>query len=90
MTSAAVKTAMRRGTWLVRASAESKPESPEIGLTIQFTASLDHRSPHRLGVTLVTATSVIPAALAWSSIAAARRSAASALRNGPATRAWPL
>ena len=65
MTSAAVKTAMRRGTWLVRASAESKPESPEIGLTMQFTASLDHRSPHRLGVTLVTATSFMMRAISW-------------------------
>src|SRR3972149_1797314 len=57
MTSAAVKTAMRRGTRSVRASAESKPDSPEIGLTMQFTASLDQRPPQRVVVTLVGATS---------------------------------
>jgi len=56
--------AIRRGTGAVRTSAEPRPLRPASGLAMQFTASLDHRSPQRLRVTLVPATSFITLASA--------------------------
>ena len=56
---------MRRGIGAVRTSAEPSPLSPASGLAMQLTASLDQRSPHRLVVTLVPATSFITLASAW-------------------------
>ncbi len=56
---------MRRGTGAVRTSAEPRPLRPASGLAMQLIASFDHRSPHRLVVTLVPATSFITFASAW-------------------------
>jgi hypothetical protein len=56
MASAATWMPMRLGTGSLRTSAEPQPERPASGLAMQFTVSLDQRSPKRFVVTLVGAT----------------------------------
>ena len=64
MASAPTKIAMRRGPAWVRTSAVPRPESPASGFAMQFTLSLDQRSPKRLVVTFATATSFMILAIA--------------------------
>src|SRR5262249_50345448 len=58
MTSAPRYTAMRRTPGSVRHSAVPRPLRPASGFSMQLTASLDQRSPHRFVVTFAPATAV--------------------------------